>query len=76
MFRASQISQFDEPVAKATDENLTSENWEYILVCEGRRRGDLMYCDVGRDVVAAVERRLLYPNANTQLYSLEQALRT
>lgn len=21
-------------IAKATDENLTSENWEYILVCE------------------------------------------
>ncbi|KAL8675108.1 MAG: hypothetical protein Q9168_000479 [Polycauliona sp. 1 TL-2023] len=34
MFRAQQ-NAFDEAVAKATDENLTSENWEYILdVCD------------------------------------------
>lgn len=32
MFRA-QGNIFDEVVVKATDENLTSENWEYILVC-------------------------------------------
>jgi hypothetical protein len=32
MFRAQQ-NAFDDAVAKATDENLTSENWEYILVC-------------------------------------------
>ncbi|KAL8805392.1 MAG: hypothetical protein Q9182_001958 [Xanthomendoza sp. 2 TL-2023] len=32
MFRTQQ-NAFDEAVAKATDENLTSENWEYILVC-------------------------------------------
>lgn len=31
MFRA-QGNIFDEVVVKATDENLTSENWEYILV--------------------------------------------
>jgi hypothetical protein len=31
MFRAQQ-NAFDDAVAKATDENLTSENWEYILV--------------------------------------------
>ncbi|THC97689.1 hypothetical protein EYZ11_002852 [Aspergillus tanneri] len=34
MFRAQQ-NAFDDAVAKATDENLTSENWEYILdVCD------------------------------------------
>ncbi len=31
MFRA-QSNAFDEAVVKATDENLTSENWEFILV--------------------------------------------
>ena len=31
MFRA-QSNIFDEAVVKATDENLTSENWEFILV--------------------------------------------
>lgn len=31
MFRA-QSNIFDDVVTKATDENLTSENWEYILV--------------------------------------------
>jgi hypothetical protein len=31
MFRA-QANAFDDAVVKATDENLTSENWEYILV--------------------------------------------
>jgi hypothetical protein len=31
MFRA-QSNIFDDVVVKATDENLTSENWEYILV--------------------------------------------
>lgn len=31
MFRA-QGNLFDDVVVKATDENLTSENWEYILV--------------------------------------------
>ncbi|KAI5282813.1 ESCRT-0 subunit protein hse1, partial [Ascosphaera acerosa] len=32
MFRSSTANEFDEPVAKATDETLTSENWEYILI--------------------------------------------
>jgi hypothetical protein len=31
MFRA-QTNAFDDAIFKATDENLTSENWEYILV--------------------------------------------
>jgi signal transducing adaptor molecule len=31
MFRA-QSNIFDDAVVKATDENLTSENWELILV--------------------------------------------
>lgn len=38
MFRA-QSNIFDDVVVKATDENLTSENWEYILV-----RSSLSHC--------------------------------
>jgi hypothetical protein len=37
MFRA-QSNIFDDVVVKATDENLTSENWEYILVRLSQRR--------------------------------------
>ena len=50
MFRAQQ-NAFDDAVAKATDENLTSENWEYILdVCD-RANGE----DSGpKDVVSAM----------------------
>jgi len=32
MFRAQQ-NAFDDVIVKATDENLTSENWELIMVC-------------------------------------------
>lgn len=69
MFRATQ-NQFDEAVAKATDENLTSENWELILdVCDkvtGNENG-------GKDVVAALMKRLSNRNANVQLLALELA---
>ncbi|MCJ1259918.1 ESCRT-0 subunit protein hse1 [Lignoscripta atroalba] len=69
MFRAQQ-NAFDDAVAKATDENLTSENWEYILdVCD-RVNAD----DTGpKDVVASMIRRLAHRNANVQLYTLELA---
>ncbi|KAI9871487.1 MAG: ESCRT-0 subunit protein hse1 [Pleopsidium flavum] len=67
MFRAQQ-NAFDDIVAKATDENLTSENWEYILdVCD-RVSGE----DTGaKDVVASMIKRLAHRNANVQLYTLE-----
>lgn len=69
MFRSTQ-NQFDEAVAKATDENLTSENWELILdVCDkvtGNENG-------GKDVVAALMKRLSNRNANVQLLALELA---
>ena len=69
MFRAQQ-NAFDDAVAKATDENLTSENWEFILdVCD-RASGN----EAGaKDVVAALIKRLAHRNANVQLYSLELA---
>ncbi|KAK8233929.1 class E vacuolar protein-sorting machinery protein HSE1 [Phyllosticta capitalensis] len=69
MFRAQQ-NQFDEVVVKATDENLTSENWEYILdVCDKVGATD----SGARDVVAALIKRLAHRNANVQLYTLELA---
>ncbi|KAF3492314.1 class E vacuolar protein-sorting machinery protein hse1 [Arthroderma uncinatum] len=69
MFRVQQ-NAFDDAVAKATDENLTSENWEYILdVC------DKVSSDSSgaKDAVAALIRRLAHRNANVQLYTLELA---
>jgi signal transducing adaptor molecule len=57
--------------AKATDENLTSENWEYIMdVCDkvtGEENG-------AKDAVASIIKRLAHRNANVQLYTLEVAL--
>ncbi|KAK5946765.1 ESCRT-0 subunit protein hse1 [Knufia obscura] len=69
MFRAQQ-NAFDDVVAKATDENLTSENWEYILdVCDKVNTSDTG----GKDAVAAMIKRLAHRNANVQLYTLELA---
>lgn len=69
MFRA-QSNIFDDVVVKATDENLTSENWEYILdVCDKVGSSDTG----AKDVVAAMIKRLAHRNANVQLYTLELA---
>ncbi|RFU35094.1 hypothetical protein B7463_g1222, partial [Scytalidium lignicola] len=69
MFRAQQ-NGFDEIVAKATDENLTSENWEYIMdVCDKVSSED----SGGKDAVASMIKRLAHRNANVQLYTLELA---
>ncbi|KAF2123935.1 hypothetical protein P153DRAFT_379879 [Dothidotthia symphoricarpi CBS 119687] len=69
MFRA-QSNIFDEVVVKATDENLTSENWEYILdVCDKVGASD----SGAKDVVSAMIKRLAHRNANVQLYTLELA---
>ncbi|KIW78475.1 hypothetical protein Z517_08311 [Fonsecaea pedrosoi CBS 271.37] len=69
MFRAQQ-NAFDDAVAKATDENLTSENWEYILdVCDKVSSSE----SGSKDVVAAMIKRLAHRNANVQLYTLELA---
>ncbi|ETN39136.1 uncharacterized protein HMPREF1541_05359 [Cyphellophora europaea CBS 101466] len=69
MFRAQQ-NTFDDAIAKATDENLTSENWEYILdVCD-----KVGGSDAGpKEAVAAMIKRLAHRNANVQLYTLELA---
>ncbi|EGU75377.1 ESCRT-0 subunit protein hse1 [Fusarium odoratissimum] len=70
MFRASAAGPYDEVVTKATDENLTSEDWGAIIeVCD----------KVGNDqngpkeAVQSIIRRLAHRNANVQLYTLELA---
>lgn len=66
MFKAS--NPFDEFVAKATDENLTSENWQLNLdVCDKvSNEGE----NGARNCVAAILKRLVHRNANVQLYAL------
>lgn len=54
--------------AKATDENLTSENWEYIMDVVDKVGSEETG---GKDVVASLIKRLAHRNANVQLYTLE-----
>lgn len=69
MFRAS--NAYDDLVARATDENLTSENWDL----------NLQICDLvssqqesgARQVVVSLTRRLAHKSANVQLLSLSLA---
>ncbi|KAI9246286.1 hypothetical protein BDA99DRAFT_527314 [Phascolomyces articulosus] len=64
----SKANPFEEAVAAATNENLTSENWELILgVCDKVSRGTP---ENARDCVAAVTKRFTSRNANVQLYAL------
>lgn len=60
----------DDAVVKATDENLTSENWEYILdVCDR-----VAATPTGpQQTIASLIKRLAHRNANVQLYTLELA---
>lgn len=58
----------DEPVTRATDENLTSENWELILgVCD---RVDADPENGARNAILAIQKRLSHRNANVQLFAL------
>lgn len=69
MFRTQQ-NAFDEIIAKATDENLTSENWEYIMdVCDKVTAEE----SGAKDAVLSLIKRLAHRNANVQLYTLELA---
>ncbi|PWW80798.1 hypothetical protein C7212DRAFT_355826 [Tuber magnatum] len=70
MFRAQQ-NEFDDVIAKATDETLTSENWEYMMdawekINESGENGP-------KNAVAALIKRLAHRNADVQLYTLELA---
>lgn len=58
----------EEAVTRATDENLTSENWELILaVCD---KVDADNEDGARNAVTAIQKRLGHRNATVQLHSL------
>ncbi|KAI9477704.1 hypothetical protein BDB00DRAFT_859171 [Zychaea mexicana] len=64
----SKPNPFEESVAAATNENLTSENWELILgVCDKVSRGTP---ENARDCATAVTKRFTSRNANVQLYAL------
>ncbi|KAI0299289.1 hypothetical protein BC826DRAFT_906506 [Russula brevipes] len=71
MFKGTPANPYDDIVVKATDETLTSENWEIILnlcdkVLEEGEQG-------ARNVIAAILKRLAHRNPNVQLYSLTLA---
>uniref|UniRef100_L2FZF9 Class E vacuolar protein-sorting machinery protein HSE1 n=1 Tax=Colletotrichum fructicola (strain Nara gc5) TaxID=1213859 RepID=L2FZF9_COLFN len=70
MFRAAAAGPFDEGVAKATDENLTSEDWGAIIEVCDRVGSDQ---NGPKEVVQAMIKRLAHRNANVQLYTLELA---
>ena len=62
----------EAPVSKATDENLTTENWELILnVCD-KVNGDHEFG--AKNAIAALQKRLAHRNANVQLYTLSVSL--
>ncbi|KAF6759449.1 hypothetical protein DFP72DRAFT_754926, partial [Ephemerocybe angulata] len=71
MFGGGEANPYDEIVAKATDENLTSENWEIILtlcdkVADEGQKG-------ANSAVGALIKRLAHRNPNVQLYALSLA---
>ncbi|KAK3180726.1 ESCRT-0 subunit protein hse1 [Lecanicillium sp. MT-2017a] len=70
MFRAAAVGPFDDAVAKATDENLTSEDWGAILEVCDKVTGD---ASGPKEAVQSMIKRLAHRNANVQLYTLELA---
>ncbi|KZT43213.1 hypothetical protein SISSUDRAFT_978972 [Sistotremastrum suecicum HHB10207 ss-3] len=71
MFRAGQPNPYDDIVAKTTDENLTTENWELIItLCDKvNDEGE----QGARNVIAALIKRLAHRTSNVQLYALALA---
>lgn len=66
MFRAP--NPFEELVNKATDENLTTENWEFNLeLCDRLASNDE---SDARKCIAALQKRVVHRNANVQLYAI------
>ncbi|KAL2258074.1 hypothetical protein VTK26DRAFT_8754 [Humicola hyalothermophila] len=70
MFRAAAAGPYDEAINKATDENLTSEDWGAIMEVCDRVSGD---ANGPKDAVQSMIKRLAHRNANVQLYTLEVA---
>ncbi|KAL4066094.1 hypothetical protein V8B97DRAFT_1864822 [Scleroderma yunnanense] len=71
MFKASQSTPYDDLVTKATDENLTGEDWETILnLCDKvQDEGEAG----ARNTIAALLKRLAHRSPNVQLYALSLA---
>ena len=66
MFRAP--NPFEELVNKATDENLTTENWEFNLeLCDRLASNDE---SDARKCIAAIQKRVVHRNANVLLYAI------
>ncbi|KLO19130.1 hypothetical protein SCHPADRAFT_899227 [Schizopora paradoxa] len=71
MFSSAKTNPFDDIVAKTTDENLTSENWELIInLCD---KVDDEGEQGARNVIAALLKRLAHRNSNVQIYALALA---
>ncbi|KAK9419997.1 putative Class E vacuolar protein-sorting machinery protein HSE1 [Seiridium unicorne] len=70
MFRAAAPGPYDEAIAKATNENLTSEDWGAIIEVCDKVTGDP---NGPSQAVQATIKRLAHRNANVQLYTLELA---
>ncbi|KAI1310602.1 hypothetical protein F5Y03DRAFT_344940 [Xylaria venustula] len=70
MFRGAASSPYDEGIVKATDENLTSEDWGAIIDLCDKVSSD---ATGPNQVVQGLIKRLAHRNANVQLYTLELA---
>ncbi|KAI0142909.1 hypothetical protein GGR57DRAFT_485237 [Xylariaceae sp. FL1272] len=70
MFRGAAISPYDEGITKATDENLTSEDWGAIIDLCDKVSSD---SNGPNQVTQGLIKRLAHRNANVQLYTLELA---
>ncbi|KAK1834149.1 class E vacuolar protein-sorting machinery protein hse1 [Podospora conica] len=70
MFRAAAVGPYDEAINKATDENLTSEDWGQIMEVCDRVQSD---ANGSKEAVQSLIKRLAHRNANVQLYTLEVA---
>ncbi|KAK3682420.1 class E vacuolar protein-sorting machinery protein HSE1 [Podospora appendiculata] len=70
MFRAAAVGPYDEAINKATDENLTSEDWGAIMEVCDRVASD---SNGSKEAVQSLIKRLAHRNANVQLYTLEVA---
>ncbi|KAK0617044.1 hypothetical protein B0T14DRAFT_568594 [Immersiella caudata] len=70
MFRAAAVGPYDEAINKATDENLTSEDWGKIMEVCDRVENDQ---NGSKEAVQSMIKRLAHRNANVQLYTLEVA---
>ncbi|KAF2972850.1 hypothetical protein GQX73_g763 [Xylaria multiplex] len=70
MFRGAASSPYDEGIVKATDENLTSEDWGAIIDLCDKVSSD---SNGPNQVIQGLIKRLAHRNANVQLYTLELA---